>query len=128
MKPSTSSFLSITYLAHVMSKSPKRHEPCDSPSTAPQRPWHQPYKLTLVLAKSSNLKQWSLPQYLIGPCRADSWPMPADVPHHLDDYPEVAPSKKKTRKINFFLLQCGTKKAKKATKDGRLHGQDVENG
>ncbi|KAM1078743.1 hypothetical protein ACFX19_026374 [Malus domestica] len=129
MRPATSSFLSITCLARVMSKSPKRHEPCDSPSTAPQHhnPWPQPYKLPLVLAKSSSLKQWSLPQYLLSPCRADSWPMPADVPHHPDGCPEVAPSKKKTRKINFFLPQCGTKKTKKATKDGPLHGQDVEN-
>ncbi|KAM0957744.1 hypothetical protein ACFX2I_025768 [Malus domestica] len=129
MRPATSSFLSITCLARVMSKSPKRHEPCDSPSTAPQHhnPWPQPYKLPLVLAKSSSLKQWSLPQYLFNPCRADSWPMPADVLHHPDGCPEVAPSKKKTRKINFFLPQCGTKKTKKATKDGPLHGQDVEN-
>ncbi|KAM1048311.1 hypothetical protein ACFX1X_027773 [Malus domestica] len=125
MRPATSSFLSITGLARVMSKSLKGHEPCDSPSTMPQG--HnlrlQPHKLPLVLAKSSS---WFLPQYLIGPCRADSWPMPADVPHHPDGCLAVAPSKKKTRKINFFLPQCGTKKTKKATKDGFLHGQDVE--
>ncbi|KAM1400413.1 hypothetical protein ACFX2F_027694 [Malus domestica] len=128
MRPATSSFLSITGLARVMSKSLKGHEPCDSPSTMPQR--HnlrlQPHKLPLVLAKSSSLKQWFLPQYLIGPCRADSWPMPADVPHHPDGCLSVAPSKKKIRKINFFLPQCSTKKTKKATKDGFLHGQDVE--
>ncbi|KAM0989764.1 hypothetical protein ACFX2C_008366 [Malus domestica] len=122
MRLATSSFLSITCLARVMSKSPKGHEPCDSPSTAPQRHnlWPQPNKLPLVLAKSSSLKQWSLPQYLLGLCRAD-------MPHHPDGCPEVAPSKKKIRKINFFLPQCGTKKTKKATKDGPLHGQDVEN-
>ncbi|KAM1253847.1 hypothetical protein TB2_041816 [Malus domestica] len=96
-----------------MSKSLKGHEPCNSPNNMAQRynPWPQPHKLPLVLAKSSSLKQWSLPQYLIGPCQADSWPMPTDVPHHPDCCPAVAPS---------------TKKKKKATKDGHLHGQDVE--
>ncbi|KAM1611925.1 hypothetical protein ACFX1Z_000660 [Malus domestica] len=128
MRSATSSFLSITGLARVMFKSLKGHEPCDSFSTAPQRHNQrpQPHKLPLVLAKSSSLKQWSLPQYLIGPCRADSWPMPADVPHHPNGCPAVAPSKKKTRNINFFLPWCGTKKTKKLTKDGPLHGQDVE--
>ncbi|KAM2914325.1 hypothetical protein COP2_044868 [Malus domestica] len=113
MRFATSSFLSITSLARVISKSLKRHEPCDLPNTAPQchNPRSQPHKLPLVLAKSSNLKQWSLPQYLIGPCRVDSWPMPADVPHHPDGCPAVALS---------------TKKTKKSTKDGPLHGQDVE--
>ena len=107
---------------------PKGHEPCGSPSTAPQchNPRSQPHKLPLVLAKLSSLKQWSLPQYLIGPCRADSWPMPADVPHHPDGCPAIALSKNKARKIKFFLHRCGTKKTKKATKDGPLHGQDVE--
>ncbi|KAM1695213.1 hypothetical protein ACFXTN_026882 [Malus domestica] len=128
MRLATFSFLSIIGLARIMSKSLKGHELCDSPSTAPQchnlQP--QPHKLPLVLAKSNSLKQWSLPQYLIGPCRANSWPMPANVPHHPDGCPAVAPSKKKTRKINFFLPQCGTKKTKKATKDSLLHGQDVE--
>ncbi|KAM1716548.1 hypothetical protein ACFX11_024504 [Malus domestica] len=107
---------------------PKGHEPCDSPNTAPQRhnPRPQLHKLPLVLAKSSSLKQWSLPQYLIGPCRADSWPMPADVPHHPDGCPAIALSKKKARKIKFFLHRCGTEKTKKSTKDGLLHRQDVE--
>jgi mediator of replication checkpoint protein 1 len=79
---------------------PKGHEPYGSPSTASQRhnPRPQLHKLPLVLAKSSSLKQWSLPQYLIGPCRADSWPLLAAVLHHPDDYPTIALSKKKTRK------------------------------
>ncbi|KAM0965821.1 hypothetical protein FF1_021774 [Malus domestica] len=53
---------------------PKGHESCGSPSIAPQRhnPRPQPHKLPLVLAKLSSLKQWSLPQYLLGPCRVDS--------------------------------------------------------
>ncbi|KAM1137550.1 hypothetical protein FF1_035498 [Malus domestica] len=100
MRSATSSFLSIIGLARVMSKSLKGHEPCDLPSTAPQRhnPRPQSHKLPLVIAKSSSLKQWSLPRCLIGPCRADSWPLPADVPHHPDDCPTIALSKKKTRK------------------------------
>ncbi|KAM1844974.1 hypothetical protein ACFX13_019319 [Malus domestica] len=74
MRTATSSFLSITGLARVMSKSLKGHKPYDLPSTAPQchNPRPQPHKLPLVLAKSSSLKQWSLPQYLLGLCRVDS--------------------------------------------------------
>ncbi|KAM1137451.1 hypothetical protein ACFX2B_035040 [Malus domestica] len=82
MRPAISSFLSITDLARVMSKSLKGHEPCDSPSTAPQR--HnsrpQPHKLPLVLAKLSSLKQWSLPQYLIGPCQLTCRTTPTAAP------------------------------------------------
>ncbi|KAM1567184.1 hypothetical protein COP2_047567 [Malus domestica] len=53
MRLATSSFLSITDLARVVSKSLKGHEPCDSPSTAPQRhnPRPQPHKLPLVLVE-----------------------------------------------------------------------------
>ncbi|KAM1178121.1 hypothetical protein ACFX2G_017890 [Malus domestica] len=42
---------------------PKGHEPCGSPSTAPQRhnPRPQPHKLPLAQAKLSLPKQWSLP-------------------------------------------------------------------
>ncbi|KAM2059156.1 hypothetical protein ACFX16_031653 [Malus domestica] len=107
---------------------PKGHEPCGSPSTAPQRHNLRPLAAQAALGSSQAKlpKQWSLPRHILNPCRASSWPLPADLPHHPDGYPAIALSKNKARKIKFFLHWCGTKKTKKATKDGPLHEQDVE--
>ncbi|KAM1599650.1 hypothetical protein ACFXTN_022205 [Malus domestica] len=34
--------------------------------------------------------------------------------------------RRRQEKIKIFLRRCGTEKTKKSTKDGHLHGQDVE--
>ena len=70
-------------------------------------------KLILGSSQAKQPKQWILPQHLIGLCRSNSWPLPADVPHHPDGCPATALSKKKTRKINFFLTSV-------------RHGEDEE--
>ena len=126
MKPATSSLFLNRQLGPCQVQEPKGYEPCGYPSTTPQRlsSVPQPHKLPMALTKLSSLKQWSLPQHLIGPCGADSWPLPVDISHHPDSYPTTALSKKKTTKN--FLYQCGTEKTKKSTKYGPLHRQDVE--
>ena len=111
-KSNSSSFL-------IFGKQPRRGNPNYATSSA-----HA--KLILGSSQAKQPKQWPLPQHLLGPCQADSWPLPADVSHHPDGCPATAISKKKTRKINFFLHRCGTEKTKKSTKYGPLHGQDVE--
>ncbi|KAM1041135.1 hypothetical protein COP2_031131 [Malus domestica] len=68
-------------------------------------------------------KQWSLPQHLLSPYRADFWPLPANVPHHPNGCPATTLSEKKTRKLKFFLRWYGAEKMKKATKDDHLHRQ-----
>ena len=111
-KSNSSSFL-------IFGKQPRRGNPNYAISSA-----HA--KLILGFSQAKQPKQWPLPQHLHSLCRADSWPLPADVPYHPDGCPATALSKKKTRKINFFLHRCGTEKTKKSTKDGPLQGQDVE--
>ncbi|KAM2088052.1 hypothetical protein ACFX1T_032170 [Malus domestica] len=83
-------------------------------------------QVALGSSQAKQPKQWSLPQHLLSPCGADFWPLPVDVPHHPDGCPTIALSKKKTRKIKFFLPRCGAEKMKQPTKDDPLHGQDVE--
>ncbi|KAM1056880.1 hypothetical protein EV1_029967 [Malus domestica] len=77
----------------------------------------------LGFSQAKQHKKWPLPHYPIGPCQANSWPSPINVPHHPDSCPVAAPPKKKTRRIKFFLHRYGAKKTKKSTEDGSLHGQ-----
>ncbi|KAM1012515.1 hypothetical protein ACFX2C_042757 [Malus domestica] len=120
MKPAISLFLSIASLARVRSKSPK------DMSHAARLALRLAAQAALGSSQAKLPKQWSLPRHLLNPCQANSWPLPADVPHHLDGCPAIALSKKKARKIKFFLHRCGTEKTKKSTKNCPLHGQDVE--
>ena len=92
------------------------HCPCHASSSAHAEP-------ILGFNQAEQHKQWPLPHHLLGTCQADSWPLPADVPHHPDGCPEATLPKKKTRKIKFCLHRRGAEKTKKSAEDGSLHGQ-----
>ncbi|KAM2172888.1 hypothetical protein ACFX1R_037786 [Malus domestica] len=83
-------------------------------------------RANLWLQSSRAVQAMTHVNHFLGPCQTESWPLPVDVPHHLDDCPVAAPPKKKTRRIKFFLHRCGPEKTKKVTKDDHLHGQKVE--
>ncbi|KAM2674225.1 hypothetical protein EV2_015445 [Malus domestica] len=79
----------------IFSRQPRRGTPNNCLFHATSLAYAEPI---LGFSQAELLKQWPLPHHLIGPCQVDSWPLPADVPHHPDDYPVAAPPKKKTRR------------------------------
>ncbi|KAM1361604.1 hypothetical protein ACFX2H_026539 [Malus domestica] len=60
----------------------------------------------------------SMPSQLLAPASRRAAP-PRRLPYNSTIQDEA-------RKIKFFLHRCGTEKTKKSTKDGPLHGQDIE--
>ncbi|KAM1723628.1 hypothetical protein ACFX13_022257 [Malus domestica] len=107
--PSTAAKKSNSSRFLIFGKQPRRGSPnrcpCHATSSAHAKP-------ILGFNQAKQHKQWPLPHHLLGPCQADSWPLPADVPHHLDGCPMVAPPKKKIRRIKFSLHRCGAEKTK----------------
>ena len=111
---------------------PKGYEPCGYPSIAPQRlsSRPQPLKLPLALAKPSNPSSGSCHntssahvEPTPGPCQPTCRTTPTVAPRQ--HYPRRR-QEKLNFSYNFSYIRCGTEKTKKSTKDGPLHGQDVE--